>query len=210
MNQLRRTIFYDKHVRLGAKIVEFGGWEMPIQYPGGIVQEHLATRKGAGLFDVSHMGRFIFRGEGILAFLQHVLTNNAAALLPGESQYTIIPNTAGGAVDDTYLYRFFEDSYLLVVNAANRIKDWDHFQTILPKFAGVEMTDETENLAMLSLQGPLSKEILNGIIESGRLPEPVRNSLSRVTIAGADILVARTGYTENRSVLNSSSSGKIP
>ena len=195
MSELLRTIFFDKHVDLGAKIVEFGGWEMPIQYPGGIVSEHLATRKGAGLFDVSHMGRFIFRGEGALAFLQHTLTNNAAAVMPGEAQYTIIPNSEGGAIDDSYLYRFFEDEFLLVVNAANRIKDWDHFQSILPEFPDVELTDRTMEVSMLSLQGPTSKKIMEEIIDSGRLPDPMRNCLSQVTIAGADILVSRSGYT---------------
>jgi len=195
MSELLRTVFFDRHVDLGAKIVEFGGWEMPIQYPAGIVQEHLATRKGAGLFDVSHMGRFIFRGKGALAFLQHTLTNNAAALLPGEAQYTIIPNAEGGAIDDSYLYRFFEDEFLLVVNAANRIKDWDHFQSILPQFPDVELVDQTMELAMLSLQGPTSKDILLEIIDGGTLPEPMRNCLSQITIKGADILVARTGYT---------------
>ena len=195
MSELLRTVFFDRHVDLGAKIVEFGGWEMPIQYPAGIVQEHLATRKGAGLFDVSHMGRFIFRGKGALAFLQHTLTNNAAALLPGEAQYTIIPNAEGGAIDDSYLYRFFEDEFLLVVNAANRIKDWDHFQSILPQFPDVELVDQTMELAMLSLQGPTSKDILLEIIDGGTLPEPMRNCLSQITVKGADILVARTGYT---------------
>ena len=117
MPKLNKTIFYDRHVNLGANIVEFGGWEMPIQYDSGIVQEHLATRKHAGLFDVSHMGRFVIRGKNSLTFLQHVLSNNAAALEIEESQYTIIPNEIGGAIDDAYLYRFIEDEYLLVVNA---------------------------------------------------------------------------------------------
>ena len=108
MGELRRTVFYEKHLKLGAKMVEFGGWEMPIQYPTGIVQEHLATRKGAGLFDVSHMGRIILKGPDALPFLQHVLSNNAAALEVGQSQYTIIPNESGGAIDDAYLYRFRE------------------------------------------------------------------------------------------------------
>jgi aminomethyltransferase len=122
MSKLQRTVFFDQHVALGAKIVEFAGWEMPIFYPTGIVQEHLATRKRAGLFDVSHMGRFIFRGAGALRFLQHVLTNNAEALDIRETgaQYTMIPNEAGGAVDDAYLYRFVEEEYLLVVNGSNR------------------------------------------------------------------------------------------
>jgi aminomethyltransferase len=194
MAQLHRTVLYDRHVKLGAKIVEFGGWEMPIQYPSGIVQEHLATRKGAGAFDVSHMGRLIFKGADAPAFLQHVLSNNAAALEVGQSQYTIIPNDAGGAIDDAYLYRFLKDEYLLVVNASNREKDWAYFQQMIKKFPQVQMTDRTEELAMISLQGPLSKDILSGII-SGHLPDPMRNALSIVSINGKKVLAGRTGYT---------------
>ncbi len=96
MEQLRKTIFYEKHISLGAKMVEFGGWDMPVQYETGIVQEHLNTRKQAGLFDVSHMGRFIVGGPAALDFLQHVLTNNAAALEIEEGQYTMIPDKAEG------------------------------------------------------------------------------------------------------------------
>jgi len=192
---MQRTVFYDRHLGCGAKIVEFAGWEMPIQYSQGIVHEHLMTRKASGLFDVSHMGRFVFRGSGALAFLQHTLTNNAAALEVGESQYTIIPNSNGGAIDDAYLYRFFEDEYLLVVNAANRQKDWEHFLRSLEKFGQVEMQDRTQELAMLSLQGPLSKGILTRIIDSSQLPEPIRNSLSTTSIEGVEVLIGRTGYT---------------
>lgn len=195
MSELARTVFYERHRELGAKMVEFAGWEMPIQYPTGIIQEHLATRREAGIFDVSHMGRFAVRGSGALPFLQHVLTNNAAALEVGQSQYTIIPTPTGGAIDDAYLYRFVEDEYLLVVNAANREKDWDHFQGVLPKFPEVELSDRMEELAMAALQGPRSKEILSSVIESGDLPEPVRNSLSRAAVAGAEVLISRTGYT---------------
>ncbi len=194
MGELCRTVFYDRHVKLGAKMVEFGGWEMPIQYPAGIVQEHLATRKGAGLFDVSHMGRIILKGTDALPFLQHVLSNNAAALDVGHSQYTIIPNESGGAIDDAYLYRFFKDEYLLVVNASNRKKDWEYFQQAVKKFPQAEIADQTEKNAMLSLQGPRSKDILSGII-SGHLPDPMRNALSIVSIKGKQVLVGRTGYT---------------
>jgi len=195
MEQLRKTVFYDKHLEHGAKIVEFAGWEMPIQYAKGIVYEHLATRKAAGLFDVSHMGRFVFRGSDSLAFLQHVLSNNAAGLEVGESQYTFITNNTGGAIDDAYLYRFYEDEYLLVVNAANRQKDWEHFDNMLKDFEHVEMFDRTEETVMLSLQGPRSKQILNPLIDSGSLPEPLRNRLSTVTIKSKRVLIARTGYT---------------
>jgi aminomethyltransferase len=197
MSELRRTPFYDQHVGLGAKIVDFAGWEMPIFYPTGIVDEHLATRKSAGLFDVSHMGRFIVRGAGALKFLQHVLTNNAEALdiCDTGAQYTLIPNENGGAVDDAYLYRFVEDEYLLVVNGANREKDWDYFQPFLKDFEDVELIDRTKDIAMIALQGPLSRQVMEDIIQSGPMPEPVRNTVSTVTIAGAEVKVARTGYT---------------
>ncbi len=203
MMEPRKTVLHDRHVALGARMVEFGGWRMPLQYPSGIVQEHLATRRSAGLFDVSHMGRFAFRGPGALGFLQHVLTNDAARLAVGEAQYTIAAHAEGGAVDDAYLYRFDAEEYLLVVNAANRRKDLDHFQAVLPDFAGVEpvqygsvWTDRSDEQAMLSLQGPLSGQILAGLIDSGRLPEPPqRNRLSTATIRGRRVRVARTGYT---------------
>jgi aminomethyltransferase len=197
MSGLLRTVFYDQHVALGAKIVEFVGWEMPIFYPTGIIEEHLATRKRAGLFDVSHMGRFIVRGEGALTFLQHVLTNNAEALDIRETgaQYTLIPTETGGAVDDAYLYRFLEDEYLLVVNGANREKDWNHFQSLLKDFHNVELIDRTKEIAMLAFQGPMSRHVMEDIVESGPLPEPMRNAVSIVTISGAKVKVSRTGYT---------------
>ena len=125
-----KTALHHTHVQAGAQMVPFGGWDMPLQYGGGIVREHLATRKHAGLFDVSHMGRLIIGGTDALAFLQHVLSNNAAALEVGESQYTLIPDAQGSVVDDAYLYRFEPDEYLLVVNAANREKDLAHFATV--------------------------------------------------------------------------------
>lgn len=197
MSEMKRTIFYEQHVALGAKIVDFAGWEMPIFYPAGIVREHLATRKGAGLFDVSHMGRFIVRGKGALDFLQHVLTNNAEALdiRTTGAQYTFIPTETGGAVDDAYLYRFVEGEYLLVVNAANREKDWSHLQKVLKSFDDVELLDRSEEIAMLALQGPGSRRIMENIVDSGSLPEPVRNAVSTVTVSGAEVNTARTGYT---------------
>jgi len=195
MEKLLKTLFYEKHVGLGAKMVEFGGWQMPVQYDSGIVQEHLNTRKNAGVFDIAHMGRFVVRGPRALDFLQHVLTNNAAAIEVEEGQYTMIANETGGAVDDAYLYRFVEDDYLLVVNAANREKDWKHLIAFTHQFNPVEIQDRTFDLMMLSLQGPESRQILSGIMDSGRLPEPLRNCLSTVSIDGRRVLVARTGYT---------------
>src|SRR5210317_1634711 len=143
MGQALRTVFYPRHLEAGAKITEFGGWDMPLQYPAGILQEHLLTRKQAGLFDVSHMGRFNISGEEALPFLQHVLTNNAASLDVGLGQYTMIPNQSGGVIDDAYLYRFVEDEFLLVVNASNREQDWAHLETLRKTFPKTEMVDRT-------------------------------------------------------------------
>ena len=131
---MKRTPLYEEHLKLGAKMVEFGGWEMPLNYTSGILAEHLATRKFGGLFDISHMGRLRISGQDALPFMQYVLTNNAAALEPGQSQYTIIPNESGGAIDDSYLYRMGEEEYLLVVNAANIEKDWTWLQKYKQEF----------------------------------------------------------------------------
>ncbi len=193
--ELQKTVLYDWHVNKGAQMVDFGGWEMPVQYPSGIVKEHLDTRKFCGIFDVSHMGRLIFTGANSLPFLQHVLSNNAAALEVGESQYTIIPNAQGGAVDDAYLYRFTEDEYLLVVNASNREKDVAHLKAHLKTFDNVIMIDKTSEMAMISVQGPRSKKIIESLLEDGLLPEPMRNELSIITLNRVQVLIARTGYT---------------
>jgi aminomethyltransferase len=181
-------------------MVDFAGWDMPVSYPTGVVAEHLATRRTAGLFDISHMGRFTVSGPGALGFLQRVLSNNAAALEVGQSQYTFIPTQTGGAVDDAYLYRFVKDDYLLVVNAANRQKDWAHLTAHLADGgvgAGleVELLDRSEALSMISLQGPLSRNMLEDLLESGALPEPRRNELSIVSIIGREFMLGRTGYT---------------
>ena len=202
---MKRTALYDRHVALGARMVEFGGWEMPIQYPTGILEEHLRTRRQAGLFDVSHMGRFLFRGPGALPLLQKVLTNNAAALEPGRAQYTIIPTPTGGALDDAYLYCLGREEYLLVVNASNLEKDWDFLHGQARGLAGLKLDDRSEELAMLSLQGPESRRILLALIAEeaprGRslpeetLPEPGRNNLCKAEIGGVALTIARTGYT---------------
>ena len=126
MSDLKRTQLYDVHVAAGATMVDFGGWEMLIKYPTDIVAEHLYTRHFYSLFDVSHMGRILVDGPQAVAFLQHVLSSNVMALDLNQAQYAIIPNENGGAVDDAYLYRFEEDRYLLVVNAANTDKDLLH------------------------------------------------------------------------------------
>ena len=195
MTDLLKTVLFKRHIELGARIVEFGGWQMPVQYPSGILAEHLATRSRAGVFDVSHMGRFLLGGPDALGFLQHALTNNAAALEPGQSQYTLIADPEGGAIDDAYLYRFFDDAYLLVVNAANRRKDWSHLDSLRSGFENVTMEDHTRRLAMISLQGPQSKDILSDLLGPRCLGEPQRNALATTVHNGHPVWLGRTGYT---------------
>jgi aminomethyltransferase len=195
MTDLRRTPLYEAHVALGAKMVDFAGWEMPLMYPTGVVAEHLATRRRAGLFDVSHMGRFMVRGPEALPALQYVLSNNAAALEISQAQYSFIPTQTGGAVDDAYLYRVHPEEYLLVVNAANHHKDRAHLREQWESQGGVGFAEYTLDLAMLSLQGPRARDVLLEVITEGSLPEPRRNELSVVTIGSAQVILARTGYT---------------
>lgn len=192
---LKKTPLNQWHREHGAKMVDFGGWDMPVQYESGILQEHLATRKFSGLFDVSHMGRFRFKGRNQIPFLQHFLSNNAEAIEPWEAQYTLIPNENGGLVDDAYLYRFGESDYLLVVNASNAEKDWNHFQECARSYPGLIMENHSEKLAMIAFQGPLAGRILEELIEGGSLPKPFRNALSTVNLLGTEILIGRTGYT---------------
>ena len=120
---LKRTPFYDTHVALGGRMVEFGGWEMPVLY-SGIAQEHHAVRQAAGLFDISHMGEFLFEGPGAKKFLNKLLTNDLSRLEPGHGQYTLLCQDNGGVIDDLYAYRLGPDRYLLVVNASRIEVDW--------------------------------------------------------------------------------------
>jgi aminomethyltransferase len=195
MERIRHTVFYQSHINAGAKMVDFAGWRMPIQYPDGIVTEHLLTRRRAGLFDVSHIGRFQIAGCGAVAFLQYVLANDCAKLTAGQAQYTILANESGGAVDDAFLYCPEEGAFLLVVNASNKDKDWKHLQQHLTDFPEVQMDDVSDSLAMLALQGPESETILQTLVTAGALPEQKRNAVGPVTLAGVEVLVARTGYT---------------
>ncbi len=193
---MKQTPLYEEHLRLGARMVEFGGWEMPLSYPGGILAEHLATRHSGGLFDISHMGRFRLSGPGALPFLQHVLTSNAAALKAGQAQYTIMASQTGGAVDDGYLYRLDEEEFLLVVNAANTGKDQEWFQRHRTGFSSLTLEDRTGETAMLALQGPKTKAVLAKVLDdAGMLPEPARNRISIAGIVGEKTAIARTGYT---------------
>ena len=195
MSELKRTQLYDVHVAAGATMVDFGGWEMPIQYPSGIIAEHLYTRQVCSLFDVSHMGRLLVEGPQRKEFLQHVLTSNVSALDLNMAQYCIIPNENGGAVDDAYLYLFQEDNYLLVVNAANIDKDLEHLNRALSGF-DCTITNISDQWASIAVPGPKSKEMLM-TLTGGVSPtkEPTKNSLGTVSLEGHQARIAKTGYT---------------
>jgi aminomethyltransferase len=185
---------HEEHVRLGAEMTDFHGFDMPAEYPDGARAEHLYTRRAAGLFDISNMGRFIITGPERVAFLQRVLTNNAEALGLMESQYTLIADDDGVAIDDAYLYRFFEDSFLLVVSAANAEKDVAHLKEQIARY-DAKIEDKSEDIGMVSIQGPASKDILMSVAGDAYLTEPMKNSLGLVTLGGRDVWLSKTGYT---------------
>jgi aminomethyltransferase len=190
--QLKRTPLYACHLAAGARLVEFGGWEMPVQY-SGIIDEHQAVRGAAGLFDISHMGEVEVRGPDALAYLQHLVTQDVAAIAPGQSNYALLCRPDGGIVDDIFIYHL-PDHYLVVVNASNIEKDvaWMREQT-----AGfdVELTDASSRYAMLALQGPAAESILAQASDIDA-PALAFHGVTTGTLLG-DIpaLVARTGYT---------------
>ena len=194
MSELKRTPLYNVHVAAGATMVDFGGWEMPVQYPTGIIAEHLYTRSSCSLFDVSHMGRVLVEGPQRLEFLQYVLTSNVAALRCGCAQYCMIPNERGGAVDDAYLYMFEEDRYLLVVNASNKEKDLKHLLPIAEKF-DVKVTDISAQYAAIAVQGPLSRCLLEKLSGGKQLTAPVKNACGTVKLEGHTVWLSTTGYT---------------
>ncbi|MGI9336553.1 MAG: glycine cleavage system aminomethyltransferase GcvT [Gammaproteobacteria bacterium] len=193
-DSLLTTVLYDWHVEHRARMVDFGGWDMPVQYPSGIIAEHLATRRGAGLFDVSHMGRYRLTGKDAERYADRVLTNSAPALQPGQAHYTFIATETGGAVDDAYLYRLGAQDFLLVVNASNRPKDWAWLEG-LRDGESMQMEDQSDALAMVSLQGPRSAALLDELFGPGLLPENKRNCLASLSFQDQTIIVARTGYT---------------
>ena len=194
MSEWKRTQLYDTHVAAGATMVEFGGWDMPVQYPTGIVAEHLYPRHACSLFDVSHMGRILVEGPQRVEFLQHVLTSNVCALDLNRAQYCMIADENGCAVDDAYLYRFEPERFLLVVNAANTDKDWAHL-TAAAKDYDCTITNITADWAAIAVQGPKSKELLTILSGGEAITEPMRNALGTVELEGHRVRVSKTGYT---------------
>jgi len=187
---LKRTAFYDRHVQLGGKIVEFAGYEMPVQY-AGIVDEHKRVREHVGVFDVSHMGEVLIRGNDALAFIQSMTINDASKLTPGRVQYSAMCYPDGGIVDDLLVYHM-GDHYMLVINAANTPKDIAWMQQHLR--GDVTLTDRSDATSLLAVQGPRSLETLKQLTDADLGAMPYYHWL-HARVAGVEMLVSRTGYT---------------
>ncbi|HWR41979.1 glycine cleavage system aminomethyltransferase GcvT [Sporomusa sp.] len=189
----QETPLYETHVKYGGKIVEFGGWLLPVQYTG-IIEEHKAVREKAGLFDVSHMGEVLVKGPDALVFLQKLVTNDVARLADTQVQYTPMCYPDGGTVDDLLIYKRSHDEYFLVINASNIQKDWNWLQESSAGF-NVNLTNLSDETAELALQGPLAEAILSKLTDA-----PLRQLgyywfVPETKVAGKTVMVSRTGYT---------------
>jgi len=191
---LLHSPLHDRHVELGAKLAEFGGWDMPLEYAGGgVLAEHKAVREAVGLFDVSHLGKALVRGSGAADFVNASFTNDLARIAPGKAQYTLCCDEDGGTVDDLIAYLRSDFEVFLIPNAANTAAVVTRLQAAAP--AGVEVVNQHRDFAVLAIQGPSSDEVLQAL----DLPtDHEYMSFADATIAGADVTVCRTGYTGER------------
>ena len=210
-----QTILYQTHQESGARMVPFGGWDMPVQY-SGIINEVKAVRTAAGIFDVSHMGRLYISGPQAGAFLDRMLTGSATSLRPGRARYCLICNEAGGVIDDTIFYRLDEDRYLLIPNAGNRpaVLDWFNARVESEFAGGVSIEDRTADTALIALQGPRAADILDNLCEldGGSRPSSLRFfTWGEGNFQGRRCFAGRTGYTgEDGFELSMSNDDAVP
>ncbi|MCS6967181.1 MAG: glycine cleavage system aminomethyltransferase GcvT [Cytophagales bacterium] len=189
---LKETALYQTHLKLGAKMVPFAGYYMPLRYSSDI-EEHLAVRTGVGIFDISHMGEFILSGPHAIDLIQYLTTNDASLLYEGKAQYTCMPNGKGGIVDDLLVYRLGKESYMLVVNAANIEKDWQWIAT--HNRWGVQMENISDQVSLLAVQGPLAAATLQSLT-SIDLASMEYYTFKRARLAGVEnVIISATGYT---------------
>ncbi len=189
----RKTPLYDCHCALDGKIVPFAGYLLPVQYPTGVIAEHLAVRTKACLFDVSHMGEVFYTGPDALENLNTLLTNDFTNMYDGQVRYSLMCNEEGGVVDDLIVYRFHQEKYMVVVNAANRFKDVEWMRSHV--FGDVVLEDRSDEIAQLALQGPMAKEILSKLVDVNQLPERYYSFVPSIHINDIDCIVSQTGYT---------------
>ncbi|HEY1717405.1 MAG TPA: glycine cleavage system aminomethyltransferase GcvT [Verrucomicrobiae bacterium] len=202
---LKRTALFSAHQKLGAKLIDFGGWEMPVQYTS-ITDEHLAVRNAAGIFDISHMGEVTVSGAGAEEFLNHTLTNDLRKLASGEGQYTLMCNERGGVIDDLYAYKLSEAVYFLIINASRVEPDvawlksqWEKF----PRRTELNLTDASHNYSAVAAQGPRVKEFINDVIPGvsisamrvAQVTDLKKNQIGGFKFENHSVLVSRTGYT---------------
>lgn len=189
---MKTTPFTSIHEQLGAKMHEFAGYNMPIEY-SGINDEHMTVRNSVGVFDVSHMGEFWVKGEHALEFLQHVSSNDVSKLVIGKAQYTCFPNGKGGIVDDFLIYKYEEEKYLLVVNASNIDKDWAW--CVENNHVGAELENASDNMAQLAIQGPKAIEVLQKLTDVDLNTIPYYAFTTGVFAGVDDVIISNTGYT---------------
>ena len=202
---LKRTSLFSAHQKLGGRLIEFGGWEMPVQYTS-ITDEHLAVRNAAGIFDISHMGEVTVSGAAAPEFLNYVLTNDIRKISAGEGQYTLMCNERGGAIDDLYVYCLSNGVYFMVVNASRVQADVAWLQTQFNKFprrSELFMTDASHNYSAVAVQGPRVKEFIDTVIpgksncalRAAKVTDLKKNQIGGFLFKGHDVFVSRTGYT---------------
>ena len=202
---LKRTALFSAHQKLGARLIDFGGWEMPVQYTS-ITDEHLAVRNAAGIFDISHMGEVTVSGAGAADFLNSILTNDIHKLTPGIGQYTLMCNERGTVIDDLYAYRLCGDVYFLIINASRIEADvaWMQAQAAkFPRRSELSLTDASHNYAAVAVQGPRVKEFINAVIPGtsisalrvNAVTDLKKNQIGGFKFENQSVLVSRTGYT---------------
>ncbi len=187
---IKHTPLCDKHVELGAKMVDFAGWYMPVQYTG-IIDEHNTVRNACGVFDISHMGQFFASGEGTEAWLNSMFTNNVTKLADGNAQYTTLLNDQGGVIDDLFIYRLAAESYFLVVNASKIEEDYAWLAAHKPE--GITLVNKSDAYVGLAIQGPKAVELYADLCPGA--PLPPRHNIACFNCDGDDVIVCRTGYT---------------
>ena len=192
MDELKKTPLYEAHIALGGKMVDFGGWNLPVQY-SSILEEHKAVRTACGIFDVSHMGEVFVVGKDAFDYIQKLVTNDITTMTPGRCRYAVMCYEDGGAVDDVLIYKFTDESYMLVVNAANTDKDIEWMKK--NAFGDVKIVNESSLWAQIALQGPKHGEVLEAAGFEGVIPAKNYTFTDHNVVAGVECLVSRTGYT---------------
>ena len=191
--ELKRTPLYNAHLRAGGKMVEFGGFEMPVQYKTGVIKEHMAVRTACGLFDVSHMGEILLEGPDAVKNLNMLLTNDYTEMDDGQARYSPMCNENGGTVDDLIVYKVRDDHYFIVVNASNREKDYAWIRAYLS--GNVKASDVSDDYGQIALQGPVAEKILKKLTSEENIPEKNYTACFDRSVGGINAIVSRTGYT---------------